>query len=275
MSAASVNGKHAISVLFPEASKMTPPHHRPVPSRPLVVSGLLALFALPTTSHAEGTIGLAIAQSSQPYRSYDKEALPAPILSWEGERLFLRGTSAGYRLWEGGSSKLVLSISPLLSRYRPEDSTDWRMRQLDDRRFLGVAGIGWRTTGAWGSVSAKAEAEVTGVGGVLGDLSYTYPLQAGAATLLPEVGATYQSKEMTRHYYGISRSESLRSGFTTYSPDESVMPYLGLTALVPLGKTWSATGAVRRTILSDTIKSSPMTNSNHMDTLVLGLSRRF
>lgn len=275
MSLTSVIGKQAISVLFREAPKMTPPHHHPLLSRTLVVSSLLALFAVPTTSLAESTIGLAIAQSSQPYRGYDKEALPAPIWNWEGERLFLRGTSIGYKLWEGNSSKLSLGVSPILSRYRPKDSSDWRMRQLSDRRFLAVGGISWRATGAWGSFTAKAEAEVTGIGGVLGDLGYTYPLQAGTATLLPEVGATYQGKEIIRHYYGISRSEALRSGFAAYDPEDAVTPYFGITALFPLGKTWSATGAVRRTILSGTIKSSPMTNSSHLDTLVLGLSRRF
>lgn len=243
--------------------------------RSALAVAVAALTSLPITAMADASFGLAVAQSSQPYRSYDNDTIPAPIFSWEGDRFFFRGTTLGLKISEGQTSSLSLTASPLLNRYRPEDSSDWRMRQLDDRRFLATAGAEWRLVGSWGVVNAKAEAEVTGVGGVFGDLKYSYPLSAGAVTLLPEIGATYQSAELVRHYYRVSTSEALRSGFASYNPGDAVTPYFGVTALLPLGERWTATGSLRRTVLSDSITDSPMTNSGHLDAIVLGLSRRF
>lgn len=244
-------------------------------ARSTLAVAIAALASLPFTAMADVSLGVAFAQSSQPYRSYDTDTIPAPILSWEGDHFFFRGTTLGLKISEGQTSSLSLTASPLLNRYRPEDSSDWRMRQLDDRRFLATAGAEWRLVGSWGVVNAKAEAEVTGVGGVFGDLKYSYPLSAGAVTLLPEIGATYQSAEIVRHYYRVSPSEALRSGFVSYNPGHAVTPYFGVTALLPLGDRWTATGSLRRTLLSDSITDSPMTNSDHLDAIVLGLSRRF
>lgn len=251
----------------------SPSRHPSVRSALAVV--VAALASLPITAMADASLGVAVAQSSQPYRSYDSDTIPAPIFSWEGDRFFFRGTTLGLKVSEGQTRSLSLTASPLLNRYRPEDSSDWRMRQLNDRRFLATAGAEWRLMGGWGVINAKAEAEVTGVGGFFGDLKYSFPLSAGAVTLLPEIGATYQSEEIVRHYYRVSPSEARRSGFASYNPGDAVTPYFGVTALLPLGERWTATGSLRRTVLSDSITDSPMTNSDHLDAIVLGLSRRF
>ncbi|MBK0053092.1 MipA/OmpV family protein [Stenotrophomonas sp. S39] len=235
----------------------------------------MAALAIPTSALASGSIGIAVAQSSQPYRSYKDDTIPAPFVSWEGQRFYFRGADVGFKLVEGQSSTLSVAVSPVLNRYKARDSSDLRMRQLDDRRFLGAAGVDWKVHGSWGVVNAKLQAEITGVGGMLADLKYSYPMPIGKVIVVPEIGAAYQSEEITRHYYRVSENEAARSGMKQYTPGDSLTPYGGVTLIMPLSEKWSATASIRRAVLSNSITNSPMTNSDFQDTAVITLSRAF
>ena len=46
------------------------------------------------------SLGLGAVYSSTPYRGADSELTPFPLVSYEGERFFLRGTRLGYHLFK-------------------------------------------------------------------------------------------------------------------------------------------------------------------------------
>lgn len=240
-----------------------------------MAAALSAALASPAVALAEGSIGIAATQSSQPYRSYKNDVIPVPLITLEGERFFLRGLSVGYKLHQGAASTLSLTAAPVLNRYRSDDSSDPRMKQLHDRGFLGAAGIEWSANGELGRLTLQAQAEFTGVGGYMADVKYAYPISMGGIVLMPEIGAGYQSKEINRHYYRVSAGEAARSGLSPYSPDEGVTPYAGITLLMPLSEKWSAAATVRRSVLSDSITDSPMVNAKYQDAAIVSLSRAF
>lgn len=244
--------------------------------RPIAVAiAFTASFVLPSSASAEGTVGVALAHSSSAYRSYDNDTLPVPVVAWEGERFYLRGTDIGFKLFKGRSSSFAVAVSPMLNRFRADDSSDMRMRQLNDRDFLGFAGADWAVAGSWGTFSAKAQAEITGVGGAIAEVKYSFPLPQRRLSLIPEVGVSYQSEEVVRHYYRVSAAEAARSGYRAYDPGDATTPYAGVTLLMPLGSKWTATASARRTILSDSITDSPMTDSDYFDSAVVSLIRTF
>ncbi|WP_167337535.1 MipA/OmpV family protein [Xanthomonas arboricola] len=229
----------------------------------------------PAASAQQSSIGLGVAYSAPAYRGYDADVLPVPFFAWEGSKFYVRGVDFGYKLSQSDSSALSISSTPLLHRFKSSDSSDLRMKQLDDRDILAVAGIDWSRQGAWGRFGAKAQAELTGTGGFIADVRYSYPLSQGRVVIIPEVGVGYQSKEINQHYYSVSGAEASRSGLASYEPDDAISLYLGVTVVMPLSEKWTASASLRRTVLDDSITESPMVGSNYQDNMAIILSRSF
>lgn len=229
----------------------------------------------PAASAQQSSVGLGVAYSAPAYRGYDADVLPVPFFAWEGRKFYVRGVDFGYKLSQSETGSLSISATPLLHRFKSSDSSDLRMKQLHDRDILAVAGIDWSRKGAWGRFGAKAQAELTGTGGFIADVRYSYPLPQRRAVIIPEVGVGYQSKEINQHYYSVSGAEALRSGLASYEPDDAISPYLGVTVVMPLGENWTASASLRRTVLDDSITESPMVGSDYQDNVAIILSRSF
>lgn len=232
-----------------------------------------SLLALATTPSAYAqdqsqtgklSIGLGVAWSPSPYRSYDNKAWPLPMASYEGQRFFLRGPSFGARLWNSSSSELAVALSPIGIRFRSKDTSNPQLRQLNDRDLSAQLGLQWQTRGTWGRLAVAAQREVTGHGGGhIFDANYSYPMPFGKAVVLtPMVGVAYSSGALNDYYYGVSRKEAARSGLPAYRAGSATAPYLGASALVRLGKKWSAIGTFRYTDLPDEISNSPMVHGS-------------
>lgn len=239
---------------------------------------MLAATALAPEAHAESggvSAGLGVARSSPAYRAYDNDTRPFPFVSWEGERFYFHGVEAGYRVLDGSHNTLSVTATPLALRFRSGDTRNAQMKHLHDRRMLAAAGAEWKLHGEFGNLSARLQAEFTGVGGYVGDLSYSYPILLPRLVIAPEIGVKHESKEITRHYYGVSRSEAQRSGLAGYRPEDANSPYAGVAVIVPINARWSATAMFRRMRLADSIKDSPMVGSRQLDTSLLTISRTF
>lgn len=251
--------------------------HRGAPGRRILVASTVAcLFATHAASAQQTTtVGLGVSHTASAYRGYDSDTLPFPFFTWEGKKFYAHGLDFGYKLTQSDTGSLSISVSPLPFRFRSKDSSDWRMKQLDDRDFLAAAGLEWNHGGSWGQVGAKAQAEITGVGGFIADVHYNYPLSQGKVAIIPEVGVSYQSEEITQHYYRVSGAEAARSGLARYTPGDSISPYASVTVAVPLGARWTGTATLRRALLDDSITDSPMVEADHQDVAVLTLSRSF
>jgi MipA family protein len=222
------------------------------------------------------SVGLAVGVQKSPYADYDTDVLPIPVVNYEGKSFHLRGGSLGWKLFNSESTEVSLLASPYMMRFKHKDTEDVRLRQLSNRSLSAMAGVALRHTAPWGIVQANVQKEVSGHGGgFAADAKYAYPIPTGRVTLVPGIGAGYASSDLNDYYFGVSAAESARSGLAAYRAGSGVSPYIDLTAVMPLGPHWTATGSLRRTRLSDAVKDSPMTEGRHMDSAVIALSYGF
>jgi len=222
------------------------------------------------------SLGVAVVALKSPYAGYGTDTVAAPIISYEGRRFHLRGGSIGYKVFDTEQTEVSLMASPYMMRFKRKDSDDLQLRQLSNRGFSAMAGVALRHNASWGLVQANVQAEVSGHGGgIAADAKYAYPLPTGRVTLMPGIGVNYAGSALNDYYFGISDAEARRSGLARYRAGSGVSPYIDLTAVMPLGTHWTATASLRRSVLSDAIKDSPMTRGDHMDAAALSLSYGF
>ncbi len=241
----------------------------------LMVSGSVLAQAAPGAK-PRSSVGLAVAAQKSPYAGYDTDVLPVPVINYDGKKFHFRGGSIGYTLFNTESTEVSLLASPYMMRFKRNDTDDVQLRQLSNRSMSAMAGVAVRHSAPWGVLQGNVQADISGHGGGLAaDAKYAYPIPTGRVMLIPGVGANYASSSLNDYYFGISAEEAQRSGLAAYRAGSGVAPYMDLTAVMPLGPHWTATASLRRTLLSNAVKDSPMTVGDHMDSAVLALTYGF
>ena len=115
----------------------------------------------------------------------------------------------------------------------------------------------------WGNAGVKASQDILGNSeGFVLDLWYKYPVTFGQLTVVPGVGMQWDSERQADYYYGVSSSESRKSGLEEYDAKDAVSPYLSLDANFALTENWSLTAGGKMTFLSDEIQDSPMVDDS-------------
>jgi len=222
------------------------------------------------------SVGAAAMWSASAYRDYDNEALPVPVINYEGHHFFLRGIVLGYRLLAAQNNELAVIASPEANQFLARRSDDPHLRRLSDRNVSGLAGVSWRVYGNWGGIQATAQKELTGHGGgIMTDLSYGYTLQQGRFALMPGAGLNYSSRALNDYYYGIRAKEVARSGLAPYRPDAAAAPYLHLGLVYSLSRSWLLIGDFRLTVLPRTVEDSPMVDHDFTASSLAGVSYAF
>lgn len=110
---------------------------------------LLALGVLIASSatvvHAESnlTLGAGVGVVEHPYKDYDADVYPVPVINYEGDNFWFRGLGGGYYLWNDAADKLSITAywSPMY--FKPGDSDDRQMRRLDKRKSTMMAGLSY------------------------------------------------------------------------------------------------------------------------------------
>ena len=124
---------------------------------------LLALGVLIATSagvaHAEGkfSLGAGVGVVEHPYKDYDTDVYPVPVINYEGDNFWFRGLGGGYYLWNDATDKLSITAywSPLY--FKAKDSGDHQMRHLDDRKSTMMAGLSYAHFTQYGYQQRKPE----------------------------------------------------------------------------------------------------------------------
>ncbi|HFZ0498608.1 TPA: MipA/OmpV family protein, partial [Klebsiella pneumoniae] len=112
-------------------------------------------------------------------------------------------------------------------------------------------------------------------GGVVGEVSYFRPIRMERLTLTPSVGVFYSDESYNDYYYGVSGSESRRSGLDQYTAGDSWTPYVGLVAKYQLTQKLYLNASAVYTVLPDDVKNSPMIDRDDSFALMTGLTWRF
>ncbi len=245
----------------------------------LINRNIVALFALPFMASAtasELSIGAGAAYNESPYRGYNENTKAIPLISYEGDTFYVRQTTLGFILSQSEKNELSLTASWMPLEFDPADNDDYAMQQLDKRDSTAMAGVAWYHHERWGTVKASAAADVLdNSNGWVGELSVFHKMQIGRLSLTLALGVLYYDENFSDYYYGISESESRRSGLASYSAQDAWVPYVSLTAKYPIGEHVVLMASAGYSELPEEITDSPMVDRNESFTFVTGVSWRF
>lgn len=231
-----------------------------------------------TAVHAEDrfSLGAGVAVVENPYKQYDNDFWPVPVVNYEGDNFWFRGLGAGYYLWNDQTDKLSVMAYYLPQYFKPGDSDNRQLRRLDKRKSTMMAGFSYTHFTQYGFLRTSLAGDtLDNNNGILWDIAWLYRYTNGGLTLTPGIGAEWNSDNMNEYYYGVSRKESRRSGLDDYDPEDGWNPYVELTASYQLTDSWTVYGTGRYTHLSDEIKDSPMVDKSWSGLLSAGVTYTF
>lgn len=223
-------------------------------------------------------VGAALAYKGKPYKGYDDDEqwAAAPLVIYEGEHFFFRGTSTGWKFINQDDFEFDVRVEARLDGYDSHDSN--ALRGMDDRdpSVDGGLGMTWRPGG--GPLSFDLVAV-----GDLGDKSDGYEVRAGGSYVVhngswaTRLGAfvVYDSDDMVDYYYGVKQSEAI-PGRPAYSPDgEAIFRVQALTAYRFSESRWMAYFGGRYDFLGDEITDSPIVGDDYQYILMTGFTYTF
>jgi outer membrane protein len=172
---------------------------------------LLALGVLIATSasaaHADGkfTLGAGVGIVEHPYKQYDADVYPVPVISYESDNFWFHGLGGGYYLWNDTNDKLSITAywSPMY--FKPGDSDSEQMRRLDKRKSTVMAGLSYVHNTPYGFLRTTIAGDtLDNSNGINWDLAWLYRYTNGNLTLTPGIGVEWNSDNQNEYYYGVS-----------------------------------------------------------------------
>lgn len=111
----------------------------------LLALGVLAATAVSTAQAAESqwTVGAGVGVINSPYKQYDRDVYPVPVVTYEGDNFWFRGLGGGYYLWNDTADKLSIMAYYDPTHFKPGDSDSHALRQLDKRKSTMMAGLSY------------------------------------------------------------------------------------------------------------------------------------
>lgn len=213
--------------------------------------------------------------STSPYKAYTSWS-PAPLLGYEGEYVYVRGLEVGIKVFSRPWLELSAFGAYDPTSFHTRYTDNRQLKKLDERYESALAGVAARVNLPFGVLRAKVAADVLGhSGGWLAEAGYGYRWQWGALEVSPSAGLRWYSSRYQEYYYGVSATESARSGLRRYDPESGLDPYAGLRLGYSLAEHWNILGGVDAALLNSQIQNSPMTDKGMRLTTYLGVVYMF
>lgn len=259
-------------------------------ARPLVFLAALlpaAAFAqdAPATAGDRWSLGAGAAVIDSPYAGEGTRVRPFPLISYEGERVFLRGISGGVHLYQSHGVTFDAVLSARLYGFDIDDLGRDELQAngvdpdlLRDRDDGLDAGFRATFGAAWGSITVEGLHDVSGTSdGYEISLDYRYTWLFSRTAVTANAGASRLSSKLADYYFGILDEEVAR-GVDAYLPGSAVIPRVGVTLTHAIGSSkWQLLGSAEYQFLPNELTDSPLLERDRdgAGRLVLGLSRRF
>lgn len=153
---------------------------------------LLALGVLIATSssvaqaESDLSLGAGVGVVENAYKQYDNDVYPVPVVTYDSENFWFRGLGGGYYLWNDNTDKLSVMAywSPMY--FKPGDSDNSQLRQLDKRKSTMMAGLSYVHNTQYGFLRTSLAGDaLDNSNGIVWDLAWLYRYTNGGLTLTP------------------------------------------------------------------------------------------
>lgn len=241
-----------------------------------VLCFILLTISVSTTLSGEWSVGAGGVINISPYKSYDTTIMPFPLVAYDSQRLYVKGTSLGVNLLKNDLHKLSLGASYHGMSFDPDKTTDNALKTLDKRHSTLMAEASYSLTSKFGVFRANVSQDVLGKSnGTLGNLTYCLPMVTEKFTLLPGFGIQWSSSKYNEYYYGVSRVESARSGLEQYKSGDALSPTAMLGIEYKITERWKVMGAAKVEYLTGKVKDSPIVGKKYAASIMAGVQFTF
>lgn len=242
----------------------------------LCMTGLLLAVFPCHAAEKNVSLGIAGSVSTSPYKGYDTQWMPVPLISYESEYFYIRNVTAGVKLFTRDYIEVSVFAGYDPTSFDPDDSSDRKVRRLKSRWSSAVVGADMRVMTPYGDVYANLAGDVLGhSGGFTGSFGYSNSIEPGPLELTLDVGTYWASSDYNDYYYGVSRKEANKSGLDAYDAGAGFSPYLGLTVSATFAESWTVFCKGEITSLSSTVKDSPMVDESFTQNMTFGVAYSF
>lgn len=237
----------------------------------------LAVSGAAQAELSQWSLGVAAAYLPAVYKETPSDRTVIPLIGYEGDHLFLRGFTAGYRLFPMASEQnIVLRLVYDPRTLKPQDSEDPQIRLLDKRQSTVLGGISYQIRTQVGVWEASFGADVAGHhNGTYAEVAWHYPLRFATWGITPTIGYAYNSDKLNNHLYGVSSAEAARSGLPEYEASWDGQYFIGAMGYWSITSSVRLTGGIRYSNLDSALAASPIVGYNTSTMGTLGIAYVF
>lgn len=215
---------------------------------------------LPVNPDARLRIG-ANASFNQSAYFQDNKIVVMPQAFYDNNLFYIEGAEAGFYGYKDAKNEWRVSLGYDSRSFDPKESDVAQLQGLDKRRWSATVGSSYMKITPYGGFKVHAKTDLLNRNnGTVVKLSHLsrFKLMDDKLTIYPELGVQWNSKNYNEYYYGVSQTESNRTGVNRYQPDNSVNPYLQISGSYAISPHWSIFANQSLEWLSDEQKQSPL-----------------
>jgi outer membrane protein len=248
-----------------------------------ILAILPAAAALAEDAQSRWGLGAAAIVSANPYAGRGTRYSPFPLITYESERVFFQGVSAGVHLYDGDLLEVDLLAKANFGGMDAEDFGRTELARnginrdlLDDRDDSADVGFNIGLEGNWGEFELQLLADVLDAsGGYEASAEYGYPLRFGKRlTVTPKAGINWLSADTANYSYGTLDSEVAR-GVPRYQPGSVAIPEVGVSIEYNFTGRWLLLSELSYESLPNKVSDSPLLESGSSARLMIGVLRAF
>jgi MipA family protein len=214
-------------------------------------------------------LGITGIVSPNVYKDSKTSYLILPFIAYKGDRLSIYGPKVNYKIAGKYFYGISLDASLYSSKFKPSDSSDPSLQKLNERNYSVLAGVNGflaldRTNKfSLGAYRSFFSADNGYVFKGAYTASFMFNFKKSMIRLSPSIGLQYDSAKLINYYYGISNQEHSKSGLPEYQPNFAITPYVSLSAMYIIEKKWTIGLNAKISMLSSSIKNSPMVDKSY------------
>nr|WP_252718897.1 MipA/OmpV family protein [Acinetobacter sp. TUM15509] len=218
------------------------------------------------------TMGFNYSVNFQAYKGHRTYQSVLPVFFYDNDQFYIEGDDAGVYLFKDDHNQLRLNVHYDSNSYDPSGE----LHSLDKRKWSVMAGGSYMRITPYGGFKARLATDALSRSkGTLFRGSYLAEFDQGNWSFYPELGFQWNNAQYNQYYYGVSETESKRSGISAYQPGQSVFPFVSFAANYEMSKHWNAFSSVEFNYLSNEQFKSPMIKRQTDITPAFGITYNF
>lgn len=230
------------------------------------------------TSYLDGlTVGALASFGMDAYATDDKVGV-VPLVLYDNDYFYAEGSELGFYAHKDDKNWFRVGASYEARHFEPDDAKTTALKGLDERKPSANITLGYMHITPVGGFEVKAGADMMDRSGgqtiSLAHRSY-FKLADDKLIIYPKFGVNWYSEDYNQYYFGVSETESAKTGIATYKTKSSYSPFVSVSGKYQFSDHVGFFGNVKSEWLSGTQKKSPLVDDKMDIGLNAGLTYTF